>query len=139
MLTSTGEVLKSLETYLRAPESFSPLKQERPTLHRRQHCALRHAIESISSRMGHAFGPLTIKRRKLQVTLTGAGPEQSPLNGSLGNTVTIWKIIHTSVKHVVESSKDQNDQMFHEDLGWLCCCIVSTRWRYKVSEKIPFL
>ena len=107
-LVSMGKVLKSLETFLSAPESFSPLKPAHPTLHRQHHCALHHAIKRIPSKMGRAFVLLSIKSRKLQVTLTVAGPEQSLLNGSLENTVTLCKIIHTSAKHLVELSKDQN-------------------------------
>lgn len=56
--------------------------------------------------MGCAFVLLTIKSRKLQVTV--AGPEQSLLRGSLENTVTLCKIIHASPKYLVQLSKDQN-------------------------------
>lgn len=58
--------------------------------------------------MGYAFVLLSIKSRKLQVTLTVAGPEQSLLNRSLENPVSLCKFIHASAKLLVELSKDQN-------------------------------
>lgn len=73
--TSTGRVLKALETFLRAPTSLSPPKLAHP-----QVAAPCPSSCDKQDSVGNQNGTricFTIKGRKLQVTLTASGPEQT--------------------------------------------------------------
>lgn len=92
----TPEDGKSPWTFWSAPEPFSQLKPAHLTLHRQQHWALHHTTKRIPSKMRYASGLLSIKGRKLQITLRAAGAGQSLLNASLGNTGILCRISHAS-------------------------------------------